>query len=82
MGYLKKGASNVLYTEPFLVDIYLSKVNDRNTRKRCEICWKLTIKTPERHPWLLLQNTLNYIFIGGSQEYCKQANLWKAAPKT
>ena len=25
---------------------YLLKVNDRNTRIRCEICSKLTIKTP------------------------------------
>ena len=28
--------------------IYLLKVNNRNTRTRCEICPKLTIKTPER----------------------------------
>ena len=28
--------------------IYLLKVNSRNTRIRCEICSKLTIKTPER----------------------------------
>ena len=28
--------------------IYLFKDNNRNTRKRCEICSKLTIKTPER----------------------------------
>ena len=29
--------------------IYLSKLNNRSTRKRCEICSKLTtIKTPER----------------------------------
>ena len=28
--------------------IYLFKVNNRNTRARCEICSKLTIKTPER----------------------------------
>ena len=27
--------------------IYLLKVN-RNTRARCEVCSKLTIKTPER----------------------------------
>ena len=27
--------------------IYLLKVNNRNTRKKCEICSKLTIKTPE-----------------------------------
>ena len=30
-----------------LADIYLLKVNDVNTRKRCEICSKLIIKTPE-----------------------------------
>ena len=30
------------------LDIYLFKVNNKNTRKRCEICSKLTIKTPER----------------------------------
>ena len=28
-------------------NIYLFKVNNKNTRKRCEICLKLTIKTPE-----------------------------------
>ena len=28
--------------------IYLFKVTNRDTRKRCEICSKLTIKTPER----------------------------------
>ena len=27
-------------------NIYLFKFNNRNTRKRCEICSKLTIKTP------------------------------------
>ena len=27
------------------------KVNNRNTRRRSEICSKLTIKTPERHQW-------------------------------
>ena len=31
-----------------LANIFLFKVNNRNTRKRCEICSKLTIKTPER----------------------------------
>ena len=29
-------------------NIYLFKVNNRNTRERCEVCSKLTIKTPER----------------------------------
>ena len=32
----------------FTANIYLFKVNNRNTRKRCETCSKLTIKTPER----------------------------------
>ena len=27
------------------------KVNNKNTRIRCEICSKLTIKTPQRHHW-------------------------------
>ena len=31
--------------------IYLLKVNNKNTRTRCEICSKLTIKTPERRNW-------------------------------
>ena len=30
------------------VGIYLFKVNYRNIRTMCEICSKLTIKTPER----------------------------------
>ena len=29
------------------MDIYMLKVNNRNTRTRCEICSKLTIKTPD-----------------------------------
>ena len=28
-------------------DIYLLKINNRNTKRRCEICSKLTIKTTE-----------------------------------
>ena len=34
--------------------IYLFKVNNRNTRTRCEICSKLTIKTPERRHWAVV----------------------------
>ena len=30
------------------VNNFLFKINNRNTRKRCEICSKLKIKTPER----------------------------------
>ena len=31
-------------------NIYLFKLKNKNTRKRFEICLKLTIKTPERRP--------------------------------
>ena len=34
------------------VGIYMFKVNNRNTRTKCRICSKLTIKTPERHQCL------------------------------
>ena len=30
---------------------YIFKVKNRNTRTRCELCSKLTIKTPERSQW-------------------------------
>ena len=33
------------------VGIYLFKVHSRNTRTRCKICLKLTIKTQERRHW-------------------------------
>ena len=36
--------------------IYLLKVNNRNTRTRCEICLKLTIKIPERRHWRFIVN--------------------------
>ena len=31
-----------------LAGTYLFKVNNKNSRTRCEICSRLTIKTPER----------------------------------
>ena len=31
--------------------IYLLKVNNRNTGRKCEICSKITIKTTERRHW-------------------------------
>ena len=41
-----------VYSEvPIPANIYLFKVNNRNTTKRCEICSKLTIKTPTRRHW-------------------------------
>ena len=43
--------NKVKYLTPHPAGIYLLKVNNRNTRTRCEICSKLTIKTPERCHW-------------------------------
>ena len=34
--------------EIYPVGNYMFKANSRNTRTRCEICSKLTTKTPER----------------------------------
>ena len=44
----------IYHLGPNPVGIYLLKVNNRNTRTRCEICSKLTMKTPERRlAWCL-----------------------------
>ena len=39
--------SGNLFLSIFPAGIYLLKVNNRKTRKRCDLCSKLTIKTPE-----------------------------------
>ena len=35
----------------YLENIDLLKVNNRNTKEKCEICSKLTIKTSDQRPW-------------------------------
>ena len=45
--------------------IYLFRDSNRNTRAMCEICLKLTIKSPERHQWHVLVSlllTLNSVY--------------------
>ena len=37
--------------EHIWTNIWLFKVSNKNTRKRCEICSKVTIKTPEQSQW-------------------------------
>ena len=40
---------NIKETREYVpASIYLIKINNRNTRKRCEVCLKLTMKIPER----------------------------------
>ena len=41
-------------------NLYLVKFNNRNTRKRGEICSKLTIKTPERRHWRRVSVFINF----------------------
>ena len=39
---------------------YMFKVNNRSTKTRCEICSKLTIKTPERRQWRSSVSVVNF----------------------
>ena len=57
--YLTEAVINMNLVENISVNSYLLKFIKRNTRKRCEICSKLTIKTPERcHNGQTHQNNL------------------------
>ena len=62
---LLRALSNIFDgTQP--ADNSLLKVNNRDTRKRCEICSKLTIEIPERrqwhHPTRICSRTLKIFF--------------------
>ena len=48
---LKEVKVNVVLNVSIPAGNYLPKVNNKNTRTRCEICSKLTIKIPERRHW-------------------------------
>ena len=41
---------------------YMFKVNNRNTRTRCEMYSKLTIKIPERRLWRLLMAFVSIVY--------------------
>ena len=56
---------NDIYTEKSSsTNIYLFIVNNINTRKRCEICSKLTIKSPQRRSTVFIVNLehISYIY--------------------
>ena len=60
---------------------HMFKVNNRNTRTRCKICSKLTIKTPEKS-LLSLYCSLQTYFITYSSAFIvnfKQVNVWVKA---
>ena len=48
---LRKSVGSHVFNLIHPAGIYMFKVNNRNTKIRCEICLKLTIKTPERLYW-------------------------------
>ena len=49
--YMQVFIPDMLCTTDIPAGNYMSKVNNRNSRTRCEICSKLKIKTPERRQW-------------------------------
>ena len=49
--YMSKNIISDIKTYFIPVGIYLLKVNNRSARTRCEICSKLTVKTPEQRHW-------------------------------
>ena len=50
------------------VNIYLFKVNNRNTRKRYEICSELSIQAPEQRQWCVSVVDFEQVNVGW-QEY-------------
>ena len=57
-------------------NIYMLKVNNRNTRKRCEICSDLTIKTPDNVSDVVLVFLLLNLNIFHTFFYCFYCWLW------
>ena len=47
---------------PSPVGIYLLKVNNKNTRTKCEVCSKLIIKTTERRQLLFPQKSMENLW--------------------
>ena len=70
--------------EPFFpFDIYLFKVNNGNTSTMCEICSKLTKKTPERRQWrrtgIFIVNCeqISHIILVNSVADFEYVNAWR-----
>ena len=49
ISWFAKGKKFPTKKSKYLAHIYQFKVSNRNTSKRCKICSKLTVKTPEQH---------------------------------
>ena len=44
-------------------NIYLLEVNNKNTKKRCEMCSKLTIKTPNSGVFIVNSEHISHLFL-------------------
>ena len=56
--------------------IYQLKVNKRNTRTRCEISSKLTIKTPEQRHWRPCNAIVNFEWVNAGWEVLNTPLEW------
>ena len=56
-------------------NIYLFIVSNRNTKKRCEICSKLTIKTPERCSTVFIVNFTPFLSVS-IVEFKQESVFW------
>ena len=67
INFQKRNFKHVLCLDQ--ANIYLFKVNNKNTRKRCIICPKSTIKIPERRQWrhssvfITIFEHISYLFL-------------------
>ena len=64
--------SDTNQTTQFPAGIYMPKVNNRNTRRRCEICSKLAIKIPERRHWFSYDKVvilIIYVFMSRKKQH-------------
>ena len=61
--YLYILGNHIYIGENFSKNIYLFIVNNSNTRKGCEICSKLTIKSPQRRSTVFINfEHISYLF--------------------
>ena len=62
-------------------NIYLLKVKNRNTRKRCEICLKVAMKIPERQNTRMTFEHISHLFLVSIFDF-EQVNIsWVASEK-
>ena len=84
-GYLYTLGKDIYTGKNFSTNIYLFIVNNGNTRKMCEICLKLTIKSPQRRSTVFIVNfkhvsCLFTLFSSISNARFEHVNVWWVTP--